>query len=195
MNPLARISRLLPAIVMSVGCSSGGNLMPSEPGTKWTYEVRTGFGAGHVEDVEVSRRLSVANSEGFELNGALGGSRLAWREGALWADRLPNVRFIPPIPILRQDLEPTAWTGKIETPFGQESATAKLRHSEVEKTIGGRKFKAVRSELQVERNVGLTTLSTWFAPDTGIVLQEQHTGGALDLRLTWVSGPTRQSTR
>jgi len=179
---------------MIAGCGTSGGLMPDEPGMQWTYDVRTGFGAGHVAEVRVARRLSVAGSEGFELAGALGNAQFAWRDGTLWVDRLSNVRLNPPAPLLRKDRQRAAWTGKLETPFGTESAKADLAHTEEKIKIAGRTFEAVRSELRLERNLGTTTLLTWFAPGVGIVRQEQRTRGALDFRLEWVAGPVRKSS-
>lgn len=174
-----------------VGCSPGRNLLPSEPGTKWTYDVRTGFGAGHVEDVRVARRLSVAGTEGFELSGPLGQSRMAWKEGTLWMDRTNGVSFDPPAPLLKADESAASWKGKLRMPFGTEVATGSLSHGKETLKIAGRNFETTRSELSFERAVGTTTITTWFAAGTGIVRQEQRTRGALDLRLEWVAGPAR----
>lgn len=165
--------------------------MPEDVGTRWTYSVRTGFGAEHVEDIRIARHLSVAGTRGFEMIGPMGSSRLAWREGALWADRFSNVGFEPPIPLLRADRRPAEWKGKWITPFGTETATGTLKHSTAELSIDGMKFSAVVSELSFARQTGTTTLTTWFAPGTGIVRQEQRARGTLELRLQWVAGPNR----
>jgi hypothetical protein len=186
-----RAAGLLAAMLLVAGCNSGGSYFPDEPGMVWTYSVRTGHGAQHVEQVRVARRTTVAGTEGFALAGPLGTSRLAWKRGALWAEELPGARLLPPLPLFRNDLEPASWEGMIESPMGKGKARATLIHAEEKLKIGGRTFAAVRAELKIERRAATTVLTSWLAPGVGILRQEQRTDGALELRMEWVAGPAR----
>jgi hypothetical protein len=177
------------AALVAASCGSSDSLMPDRTGLTWTYSVRTGFGAQFVEDVRIMRRLSVTGAEGFELSGPMGAARLAWKKGALWAQDFGNARALPAIPLLRLDRQPAEWNGTLETAFGLEKAAGRLTHSTERLQKGGRKWETVRTELTLERPLGATTLTTWFAPGVGIVRQEQRTRGTLDLRIEWVSGP------
>lgn len=177
-------------VLAGAGCGQPDHYYPSEVGTKWTYDVRSAFGATHVEEVEVARRLSVAGTEGFELSGGLGVSRLAWKRGVLWGDTFANVRAQPPLPLLSTDKGRRNWEGTLETVFGREKARATLTHQAETKIIAGRKFDTLRAELSIERPLGTTSLITWYVPGLGIGRQEQRTRGTLELRVEWVAGPS-----
>lgn len=172
-------------------CAANSSYFPSDVGLKWTYSVRTGFGAEHVEDVEVERRLSVAGTEGFEIGGPMGSSRLAWKRGVLWAERMANVAFSPPLPIFAEDRRAMRWEGTLRTAFGLEKASALLEHDSDTLKPGGRVFETVAAKLTMQRPLGETILTTWFAEGVGIVRQDQRTRDELDLRLEWVAGPSR----
>lgn len=182
-----RLSFLLVPLLAS--CSSGSSYMPSEVGTAWTYKVRTGFGAQHVVDATISRKLSVTGTEGFELVSALGPTRMAWKNGALWAQNFGNVHVQPAISIFRIDREPADWKGTLQTVQGKEAATGKLTHENKKLEIGSRSLQTVQSQLTIKRPNATTILTTWLSEGIGIVRQEQRTNGALDLRIEWVSGP------
>jgi len=128
------------------GCSSSRTYFPLEVGKTWTYHVRAGL-AITVEDVKVMRRLAVAGTVGYEVGGHLGFSRLAWKNGVLMADSLPNTRFSPPMPMLvpgdfrtvreADALKATvrrrpvqSWQGFVETMGRSEPAKAELYQEE-----------------------------------------------------------------
>ena len=182
------------ALPFLLSCSSGSSYMPSDTGTVWTYKIRTGFGAQHVADVSITKRISVTGTEGFEVAGPLGASRLAWKNGALWAQTFANAQVQPAIPLLRLDRQSAQWKGALETTSGKERAAGRLSHGSEQHKLGGRDFEAVRTELVLTRPRSSTTLTTWFIEGIGIVKQEQRTNGELDLRLEWVSGPRRTDT-
>lgn len=165
--------------------------MPSDLGTAWTYKIRTGYGAQHVVDASITKKLSVTGTEGFEFAGPLGATRMAWKNGALWAQNFANAQAQPAIPLLRLDRQAAKWKGTLETATGKEAATARLSHASEQLKIGGRDFESIRTELIVTRPRSSTTVTTWFVEGIGILRQEQRTNGDLDLRLEWVSGPRR----
>jgi hypothetical protein len=180
-------------LIALAGCGSGDAYLPSRPGLEWSYSVRTGFGAEHVEAVRLRGGQTVAGADGFELSGPLGASRLAWRGSVLWLESLPNAGFEPAAPMLAADGTARNWKGEVRTLFGREPAKARLSHRFEKLTIAGRPFETLRSDLAIDRPLGATTVTTWFAKDVGILRQEQRTRGALDLRLEWVAGPKRAS--
>jgi len=171
------------------GCSSAGSYFPCDLGLVWTYSVRTGFGAEHVEEIRVARRLTVASAEGVELEGPLASSRLAWKGSTLWLESLANARFVPAAPILDTESRPMRWKGQVMTAFGSEPAKGQLSQRAEKLTVEGRPFEAMRTELAIDRPLGQTVLTTWFARGVGIVRQEQRTRGVMDLRLEWIAGP------
>lgn len=177
------------AVAALAGCLGTSELFPREAGVEWTYSIRTGFGAESVEDVRLVRTTAVAGAEGMALIGAFGESRLAWRDGALWVESLANTGFSPAAPIVAADGRFRSWKGTITTAFGEESASGRLRQRNAELTVAGRKFATVEAELELERPLGTTRITTWFAPKIGILRQEQRTRGSLDVRLEWVAGP------
>ncbi len=186
---------LAPAAALVAGCASTKDLFPCDRGLEWTYSVRTGFGAEHVEDIRIGRRVTVAGAEGFTFEGPLGESRHAWKGGTLWCESLPNASFSPAAPLFDGGQTNRKWQGEIVTVFGKEPAKATLTHRDEKLTLGGRPFETVRTDLEIDRPIGRTTLTTWFAREVGIVRQEQRTRGALDLRMDWISGPKQGSIR
>ena len=189
-----RLSFIVYPLVL-FGCSSGNSLMPSDVGTTWTYKVRTGFGAQHVADATISKRLSVTGTEGFEIAGPLGATRMAWKDGTLWAQNFGNAQALPALPLLRVDHQPVGWKGTLETTAGQEKASAQLTHETENRENAGRTTRTLGAQLVVKRPRSTTTLITWFAEGIGIVKQEQRTDGELDLSLDWVSGPRKTDAR
>lgn len=89
-----------------MGCGSRDDWFPMKAGKHWKYNVRTGLGS-QVVQVKVLRPLAVASTQGYELTGPLGTSRLGWRDGTLYADRTSNGQFEPPLPLLVPGLQRT----------------------------------------------------------------------------------------
>jgi hypothetical protein len=176
---------------LTLSCSSGSSYMPSDIGTTWTYKVRTGFGAQHVVDTTITKRLSVTGAEGFELSGPLGATRMAWKDGTLWAQNFGNAQALPALPLLREDRQPSEWKGTIEAATGRENATARLTHESEKLENAGRTISTIRTQLVLKHARSTTTLTTWFAEGIGIIRQEQRTDGEFELRLDHVSGPRK----
>ena len=183
------------ASIFLAGCSSGNSLMPSDIGTTWTYKVRTGFGAQHVVDATITKRLSVTGTEGFEIAGPLGATRMAWKDNTLWAQNFGNAQALPALPLLRVDRQPSEWNGTLETSSGREKASARLTHDNEKLESAGRPIPTIRTQLVIKRPRSTTTLTTWFSEGIGIVRQEQRTEGKFELRLDRVSGPRTTDAR
>src|SRR4051812_5776034 len=94
------------------GCGSGNDYMPLSVGNEWTYTVSNGF-SERVQNVKVTRRVPVAGTQGFELQGPTGMSRMAWKGNTLYASVLPNARLLKAVPLLiANDPKATmAWHG------------------------------------------------------------------------------------
>lgn len=167
------------------GCGrSGSNLMPLEVGRSWTYLVQSGFNS-YVDEVKVTRRLSVASSPGAELSGPLGTTRMAWHDGALLVEQAINTQFVPPLPILFDASETSdrAWKGTA-TLIGSSAPARATQEQSVDSDFmaDGGKIRTIKSTLHLERKGHDIELITWFAPDRGILQQEQRTDGVLVVR-------------
>lgn len=157
-------------------------------GSRSTYTVRTGFGAS-VAPIRMSRALSVAGVPGYETEGPLGRSRLAWFGGELLAERFVGARFVPPITILvRNEKEAQRkWKGRFESPEGVHQAEARLEQSAAKFRIGSKQFDAVKTRLQVWWPGHRSEVLSWYADGTGLLRQEQRTDGELKVSLELLS--------
>lgn len=167
---------------------------PLAEGAKWTYRLRAGF-VERVEEVRVVRKLSVDGVAGWELNGPMGPSRLAWSRGRLVAESAPGARFDPPIPLLDASGAESKWSWPAsgEAYLTSNGRTAQAagegtqRKEDME--VGGRTFKTLRSTVTVRAGGKVLELDTWFAPGIGPLRQEQRLDGVLVAALERVSGP------
>lgn len=167
------------------GCARGGsNLMPLEEGRSWTYLVQSGFNS-FVDEVKVTRRLSVASSPGAELSGPLGTTRMAWHDGALLVEQAVDTQFVPPLPILfdAQETSDRAWKG-VATLVGSSAPARATQEQSVDDDfrVDSGKIRAIKSTVHLERKGHDIELITWFAPNRGILQQEQRTDGVLVVR-------------
>lgn len=185
-----RRAALLLTLLIPLGCARDDALMPLEVGREVSYVVRTGF-TSTVEPVRVARRLPVAGVRGAELVGPMGASRLAWREGVLYADSTVNGRFSPPLPLLAEDGKQRTWHGRLETLGQEQPASAILKHEKETLRLGSRRVATTLAKvvLDLPDSKGTIELDSWYQPGTGLVQQEQRTNGRRVLQLQLLSGP------
>lgn len=161
-----------------------------ETGHRWTYSVRAGF-FSRVEDLRVTRSISVAGRQGFELTSPTGSSRFVWKEGVLLAEDLPGTRFSPATPLLVGDRTQAerAWQGIVRTLAGEREARATLVQATDSLTLGGRSYETRRTVLSVEGLGPRLELRSWFAEGIGLLRQEQRVGDQLVRSIEYLAGP------
>lgn len=173
------------ALVLLAGCrSADDSYMPMEVGRTWTYQARAEFSTSF-EPVSVRRQLSVAGAKGFELAGEHGVSRLAWKDGVLYAERWADATLSPPMPILgpEEDHVVRSWSGTVTYAGKSESGTATIRQAPVKVDVGGKKYSVRQSQIKVDMPSKTLEVVTDFAPGIGIVRQEQRTNLKFNLSL------------
>jgi hypothetical protein len=183
-----------------LGCNrTDTSYMPLQPGKKWLYSVSSGL-LKDVVTVQVSGRQSVAGLEGYVLLSDFGRTTLAWQDQTLVASELANSRFSPPIPILNVAKIPGmntpkddplvvcgTWSGKVETPGKLQPAMAKLRQRTTVLEARGGSRKCAESVAEISIGKASVELRTWFAPNEGIVSQEQYSNRRIVLRLDLIN--------
>ena len=184
---------LLVIALVSSGCRRSDELFPLKIGNEWSYNVRTGL-AQFVEPVKVSRSLSVAGAEGYELAGPMGSLRLGWKDKVLYATSLPNLRIAqdsPALPILVEARQKTErqWQGKIEFLGRFQSGSATLEQAPEQLKIAGKSYDTVRAKLLLKLPERSIELITWYARGIGPIRQEQRTNGTWDVGLDYLGGP------
>jgi hypothetical protein len=192
LHTMQRMRLLLPLLIAIslVGCGSGNDLMPMQSGSSWTYTTFNGFET-YFEPVKVVRRIAVGGSDGFELQGPLGICRLAWSGKRLIGEQLGSVRFDPPITLLAPGLKTAIpWSGSVMRLTGTVEGQAELTQADESITVGTQAFKTTKTTLILTAKGQKIELVTWFSPGYGIVRQEQHTDGRLNLSLERISGPS-----
>ncbi|HEY3781580.1 MAG TPA: hypothetical protein VGL56_10880 [Fimbriimonadaceae bacterium] len=185
--PLAAI--LLTGIV-AAGCGNAEDLYPLKLHEQWTYTVKNSFST-RVQKVAVARQIPVALTTGYELDGPMGISRLAWRDGTLYAEALPNTRIYKPIPLLVAKVGPATlhWSGEVQTLAGNQKAEATMVQVPDSIELGARKLDTVRSNLTVKLPNKTVELDTWYAKGIGPVKQDERTNGNLDVHVELLDGP------
>lgn len=187
---------VLLAIVFVAGCGNDDRLMPLRVGNEWSYDVKTGLPES-VDKVKVTREVPVADTVGFELSGAMGLSRMAWKGETLVASVLGNSRFSPPLPLLNsiEEKQTTKWKGRMYSQGRTYEATATLSQEPTPLTREARKYQAVKTTLLIRLNDRELEVQTWYAPGVGILNQVQRTRtgdesvGRFDVELDYLSGP------
>jgi len=177
----------LPALLLA-GCGGGHPLMPLAVGRSTTYVVKFGFDS-RVEPVKVTRRIAVAGVDGYELAGPLGVSRLAWNKGTLYSDQAVNASFEPSLPMLAEDAKDRVWHGRVVSMGKVNPATARLVHKKSSVVIGGRKLDTTLAVLTLTIPGGEIELDSWYAPEIGLVQQEQRTNNVRVVQLQMVTAP------
>jgi hypothetical protein len=174
--------RAAPLVLLALvaGCGSSPDLFPLEVGSHLSYTVTTGFPT-YTEKLQVVRSLSVAGRRGYELQGPLGTSRVAWADERLVAERLVNTEFNPPITLLRTgeatDVKP--WVGMVRL-IGSAPLRASATQQQAPETlaIGAKKVSTVRSTVTVSIPGKTIEVLTWYQSGRGPVRQIQRTNGA-----------------
>lgn len=159
--------------------------MPLDVGHSWRYLAKAGFDT-YDTNLEVSKAVPVAGTQGVELTSDLGACRLAWVGDALVADRLVNAQFSPSLPIVYSTDETfdRPWKGFITFVERTMKATATQSQSvDNDLTFEGRKLKSIRSVVKLQAEGHTLELITWFSDGVGIVRQEQRTDGELVMKL------------
>ena len=156
--------------------------MPMRVGQTWTYQVTADFQV-FVELISVTRRIAVGSTDGFELAGPLGVSRLAWLGDKLVTSATANARFSPPIPILLGRGTRARWEGQVGWMGSSTHTAATLVQDDVKVRVGGRSVNAVRSTLQFSVQGHPIELASWFQPGVGLILQEQRVNGRRNVKM------------
>lgn len=178
------------SVLCLLGCSNGQDWMPMQTGTQWTYAVRTPY-VQYIEDVTLSEPVAVGHAQGITLKSRFGVSRLGWNSGALVLSGTNGTQFEPPIPLLigSGGKASREWKGAVSTVEKTTRATAVITQEPDEVTANGREFRAVRSTVKVAIPGQEIEILSWFVRGIGCVRQEQRTGGKLEMRMEWMSGP------
>jgi hypothetical protein len=176
--------------IVAAGCGSAEDLYPLKLHEQWTYTVKNSFST-RVQNVAVTRQIPVALTNGYELDGPMGISRLAWRDGTLYAEALPNTRIYKPMPLLVAKVGPATrhWSGYVQTLAGNEKAEATMEQMPDSIELGARKLDTVRSNLTVKLPNKTVELDTWYARGIGPVKQDERTNGNLDVHVELLGGP------
>ena len=182
---------LLAALGVALACGCARETyFPLALGDTWTYSVRTGLGITSVEQVKVARRLSVAGTDGWELTGPLGTSRLAWKDGVLLAEGLTNLRFEPAIPILvaGEKTAERAWSGTVRHLGDELEAVGTLKQTTGTDTLGGKEIDVLRTELEIQLPDRKLRVESAYSERMGLVRQRQETDGRFDVALEYLGG-------
>ncbi len=184
-------SSLLLLAVLGCGCSgSRESLFPLKVGNAWNYTIRGGF-VTRVDSIKVDNEISVAGTKGWRLVGQMGMSRVAWKNGVLYAEEVPGCRFYPAAPILNAapDAAPMVWKGRLWVMGRAFDANATVGSSKDKFEIAGRKYDAVVSTVSLSTGQSQIELKTWYVDGIGPVRQEQRIDGTLFPAATYLSGP------
>lgn len=165
--------------------------MPLSKNGRWTYTVQLGFRSS-VAEVRTAGRVPVGNQSGWRLIGSQGTTSLAWSGSTLLASELASSQYNPPIVLLDPRLRgegKRTWRGQIITAGKSQDAEATLTQSIEKRGIGGRSWRTIRTQHEIKFSGRTLELITWFAPDLGILRQEQRLDDKLTHSLEWLSGP------
>lgn len=179
-----------------IGCGADDRLMPLRVGNEWSYDVKTGLPES-VASVKITREVPVAGITGYELNGPMGLSRVAWKGEMLVATVLGNARFHPPLPLLNsiEEKQTTKWSGRMYSLGRTYEAQATLSQESTPLTREGRKYRAIKTVMLIRLPSRELEIQTWYAPGVGILNQVQRTReggegvGRFDIELDYLSGP------
>lgn len=180
---------LVAAVLVSAGCGAGNDLYPLSVGRQWKYVVSNTF-TSRVQEVTVQRRVPVALTEGYELSGPMGISRLAWRGGTLFAEVLPNTRIYRPMPLLfsGKDKMTSKWSGTIETMGVVNRADGFIEQHPESIDFRSQHVDTEKSTVTLHLPEATIDLETWFVKGVGPIRQEQRTNGKLDFRIELLGG-------
>lgn len=174
-----------------LGCSRPqGAYFPIQPDAKWIYAIRSGL-LSRVEDVKVTRTLSVAGVQGYELGGAMGYSRVAIKGDVVVAENLCGTTYSPPLPllVLKPEEQTRNWSGIVSAGGRSMEATAILVQKPGKTMLGGRGVRSIECELSIHLATKRIDLRSTYAYGLGLVRQEQHENRAQQRYLEYLSGP------
>ncbi len=148
------------------------------------------FNITRVEEVKVLRKVPVAGVTGYELGGPMGQSRIAWKDGILVAQQLPNATFNPPIPLLVGGVEKATrdWKGMIGAVGKGTPASATLIQEGDTQSFTGRPIRTTRATLTIIAGSQKIELITWYQKGQGPIKQEQRTNDSLQVLLEAING-------
>jgi hypothetical protein len=171
-------------LMLAAGCSSDRDYFPLRVGDSKTYSVRTGS-ATFVEPVRVTRRISTAGSDGFELTGRMGVSRLAWSRDGLLADRFSGAAFSPAITLLDPSKPKSTrrWRGTLMGPAGESRAEATIRQEPAKLKVGAREYETLRTRIVLRAGPDKIEVESWYAPGIGLLRQNHRTNDKFDLSI------------
>jgi hypothetical protein len=164
--------------------------MPLQIGHKWSYMIRSGM-RSRVETLEVTLSIAVAGVKGWQLEGPMGISRLAWKNKTLYVDQVPGTCFSPPIPLLDMQHPKGTWHWKGFLTQGHKTieCTAEIEQIPEKYTLGMRQYPTLKTTLTMKMPQKNTELITWFVDNIGILCQKQYTNHRLDCSMEYMSGP------
>jgi len=178
LNPWRAFLIALPIALIAIGCGGrgAGAEFPLAVGRSWSYMVNSVFETSRVEEVKVLRKVPVGDVSGYELGGPMGQSRIAWKDGVLIAQQLPNATFNPPVPMLVAGAANAnrTWKGMIGAGGRGTQATATLVQEPDKQQLAGQTVQMTKSTLTVLTAGNKIELITWFQKGEGPVRQEQR---------------------
>lgn len=187
-----KLRALLPLALLAAGCGdSVQSWQPLDVGSDWTYQIRAGL-LTSVDHIRVQRAMPVAGVSGVSLTTPGGETRLAWKDGVLFADMLGGTRYSPPLPLCSPRLEEKkviSWRGILTVGHRSFGGEAELRQSPDAYLLASKRTDALRCDLTIEVNRQVTEVGTWFVRGIGMVRQEERTRDQLVRAIEYVAGP------
>jgi hypothetical protein len=181
--------------LLATGCARKDGLFPLEQGNTWSYTVISGFSKYPIR-LKVTKPVSVAGVNGYQLESNAGVSRLAWRSGMLMAETLNSTRFDPALPLLQdtKDKASRTWKGKVTSLAQPVDGKAEISQEPQKVEVAGRTYQAIKVHVELTVPGRIVTVDSYFADGIGLIQQEQRTGdgtGApmLTTGLSYLEGP------
>jgi hypothetical protein len=169
-----------------VGCRPSTNGPRIPLGQVWVYRV-VAPPMRYVEEVKAVQAVAVLDTPGVEFRSGLGNSRVAWKEGELYASQLNQTRFVPAIAVSATSAK--RHHGRIEaygkvTPF---SARILPEQDPVDIQVDQTTLRARKTVIQGRMGTRNLEIHTYVHASKGIVRQEEWVNDRLTLRLELVA--------
>ncbi|MDX2065655.1 MAG: hypothetical protein SFX74_07945 [Fimbriimonadaceae bacterium] len=177
---------LLAVVAGLAGCRSGSSGPRMPVGQVWVYRV-VAPPMRYVEEVKAVQPVAVFDAPGVEFRSGLGNSRVAWKDGELFASQLNQTRFVPPIAVSATAAK--RHHGRVEaygkvTPF---SARILPEKDPVDVQVDQTTLKARKTVIQGRMGDRNLEIHTYVHSSKGIVRQEEWINDRLTLRLELVA--------
>ncbi|MBW7929290.1 MAG: hypothetical protein H3C58_14635 [Fimbriimonadaceae bacterium] len=169
---------VLGTLVWIAGCAEPPSVFPLREGWSGTYQV-TGAFLPQVEDIKVVRRSTVAGEPGWVLGGALGESRLAWKDGVLVAEQLAGTWYAPPLPILRSTSGDEEWRGVAVTLGKAKAISGTLIQRDEKVEFADKKTPSTHVVLDLAEPGAKIEIQIWYAKGLGPIRWEHRRNTAL----------------